>query len=716
MQTPVDYSEIKPVGMSKESQRLTGIGYANGKILDIKNDRLVGQVFFEVHPDHLQKTNDIVVDLYGNIELGFSDCAEVGTLLGRARLRGATGEGGRMGVTSTMANKPVGFHAGAYPFPSYNSNYQDENAPVECHPRFAGAIVGAAEFEITDPFEGGEGSVWFPREDNANAGLLRYCVRVRVQPKGIPPMENKADTYHYIDTKFKIQGNRNAPGFANPNNIRVYTNQEFASKEAHVASKAVGVRAFLCGLPPTEDGGGEALVSREDITEDLAGISVTRTKSFGIGEEFTICVGPDNETSDKGYEVVGFADVVCENDGQRRQIVTGGEPDPVTTVETSTVGHLDYTTLAETGTEVMVMHPGTLGVRTAVTTGWVQRGDRTVTCLGVARVRERGARRQLRSRGLQETMERKERGDTSEHDFTIEIPINNSTVYSRGEVPYPGGDGGGGGTCKRCKSTFLGLFIFFLLVGGGGLVGWWWWENYGQDMMYRRSKAYSQCGMLEDICGSDTGHSDHLRKPFEDGTSDDATGSRSLRFPKTFGNLTASSSSDEDDDGDDDKEHKDGNNLYSTAAHHRTNVVVDVDVDDNGEADISESHFSHLSDTQSQSLAESMFADERESEGERKPRKKKKKKGSKKKEKRRKRKETETVDENHEDEKQNNHEETDPLSQSLNQSLAEPFFADENDDGDGDDDVEKPRKKKRSESGNSKKKKKKRGPSRNPSV
>ena len=325
--------------------RVKGIGKGIGEVLAVQEDEIVGQVYFEVHPDHVDN-NNIIVELYGNVDLGLTDCAETGTLLS-SRI---AGEGN--------------FSWEIFPYPSYNDMYRDQF--FECHPRATGAIMAAAEFKIDDPYGSkSEGSLWFPSLDDPSneKGVLQYCVRVIVRAE--------SEESSYIDTSFQIEGSRNNENFGNS---RIFSNQAIDSKSAYVMDQSAEITSFLCGIPGDE--------------------TVGRLPIFGIGDTVSICVGPTEEYA-SDFEVIGVASVVCKNKGQTRNLVDDeGVPDMVTVVGTNTIGHIDLLTATT------VLKPGTLAVKTAITTGMVQLGEESTMCTGEAFVEKKiKTRRLMEKRG-----------------------------------------------------------------------------------------------------------------------------------------------------------------------------------------------------------------------------------------------------------------------------------------------------------------------------
>jgi len=76
----INYGALKPAGMrggKPQKRHWEGIG----SITDITNTTLTGEVYFEMHPDQLSRNKgwnqeSLIVELYGGIKFGLSDCDE----------------------------------------------------------------------------------------------------------------------------------------------------------------------------------------------------------------------------------------------------------------------------------------------------------------------------------------------------------------------------------------------------------------------------------------------------------------------------------------------------------------------------------------------------------------------------------------------------------------------------------------------------------------
>jgi hypothetical protein len=439
--------------------RVKGIGNGIGQVLAIQEDGIVGQVYFEVHPDHVTNSS-IIVELYGNIDLGLSDCAETGTLLSKSKSSSSSSSGNPLDGNDAFARDPTtgeveegNFSWEIFPFPSYNDMYLDQF--FECHPRSTGAIMAATEFKIFDPFGiSSEGSLWYPAwgDSMKQRGVLQYCVRVIVgTPPVLPPGqkndeadEEKESDSSYIDTKFLIEGDRNEANFgqSTQGEIRIYSNQVIDSKSAYVMNQEIEIISFLCRIP---------------------GNDFVRLPKFGIGDNVSICVGPTEEYA-SDYEVIGFESVICKNDGQTRNLIDeNGVPDALTVVEKNTIGHIDLLK----GTTVLM--PGILAVRTTITTGMVQLGEESTLCTGEALVEKNSKARHLKQqRGLQtETLEREERGATT-ISFTMTVnlaKIDNTTFVSKGGKNSSGGASSRWNYPQSSGWALVGSVLVMFLLG-----------------------------------------------------------------------------------------------------------------------------------------------------------------------------------------------------------------------------------------------------------
>ena len=121
------------------------IGWGMGKIVTVSNDTMVGEVYFEVHPDRLlgttaeQHQQNIVVEIYGGIQAYRQSGCDEGILLGK-RLVNMTG----------TDDKVENFAYTTFAFEVYNSMFQNDT--IECHPRSSNGAMGAAIFTLNDPF------------------------------------------------------------------------------------------------------------------------------------------------------------------------------------------------------------------------------------------------------------------------------------------------------------------------------------------------------------------------------------------------------------------------------------------------------------------------------------------------------------------------------------------------------------------------------------
>lgn len=382
--------------MRGQEGRAHGLGQGIGDVTAIQEDGLVGKVYFEVHPDRLANDN-IFVELYGEIEMGLGDCSETGVLLSKKGLAnkhidenvfdhysnnndllqqqsaGTNGQQSPSGSSQIHAKPGENFSWRVVPFPKYNEIHR--NQAFECHPRSPDAVMAAAEFAIPDPFGiSNEGTVWFPvwEQDSKQfkkKGVLQYCVRVIVESSDPRPNQ-------YIDTKFKLEGDRRQENFGD--NVRIYSNQPIDSKHAYIKNQNVEVDAFLCEDPS---------LSSESESESS---DTVEPKLYNVGDPLSICVGPKAEFAES-YQVTSFDNLICENKGQSRALIVDGVQDILTKVGRNNAGYRDV----RTGT--VVHTAGILVAHTTITTGLIQLKDKTAVCTGEAHVESKNQRDVRRS-------------------------------------------------------------------------------------------------------------------------------------------------------------------------------------------------------------------------------------------------------------------------------------------------------------------------------
>ena len=181
-QYEIKYNQLKPTGMRGEANRKTGIGAGIGKILNITNTTMEGEIYFEVDPDIMVQITSgfskrAVAELYGGIDIGLSPCDE-GIVLGKELIN-------MTGVDDRVDN----FNYDMVVFDDYNNqrffetseDQERERVPVDCHPRSTNGKIGAVRFSLEDPFYYNETSasimnIWYPLKGSMPIG--RYFVAV----------------------------------------------------------------------------------------------------------------------------------------------------------------------------------------------------------------------------------------------------------------------------------------------------------------------------------------------------------------------------------------------------------------------------------------------------------------------------------------------------------------------------------------------------------
>ena len=215
--------------------RRNGIGRGIGSITDITNTTLTGEVYFEMHPDQLSRNKgwnqeSLIVELYGGIKFGLSDCDE-GIMLRKQLVK-------MSGVNDMVDN----FEYRVVPFDEYNSAFLRES--IECHPRSVNGQMTSVVFTLNDPFYYNEQSasimnLWYPFRVDDDFGSMEFCVRVEMIDPSYSSEDDdfnddsfrKRNATSFIDTKFKVEVS--APSPANKftryqedlSEVKVYSNQ-----------------------------------------------------------------------------------------------------------------------------------------------------------------------------------------------------------------------------------------------------------------------------------------------------------------------------------------------------------------------------------------------------------------------------------------------------------------------------------------------------------
>lgn len=376
--------------------RANGIGRGIGKITNITNTTLTGEIYFEIHPDQLDQNlgwfqESLIVEMYGGIEFGLSDCAE-GIMLGK-RLVNMTG------FDDAVEN----FGYQVLPFNEYNDYFRKES--IACHPRSTNADIAAVVFTLNDPYYYNEQSpsimnLWYPFRMGMDFGSMEFCIRIEmIDPTYNSEDDDFTDDYFkkrnvtsYMDTKFKVEVvapteannfTRFQEGFSE---VKVYSNQPIGPVE--------GLTTFL---PPrynetnsTESPTSAPTTQTEIVIpvatyqcsapdeSDVAG-KYDPDRTFYLGQTFRVCVSP-TEIYEEDYAVIGFQDIVCENSDRNITIINEfGIPDMYTTISLETIGFTK-----KSGGIITSSHTASINsVITADLSGIFPDGETYFVCTGI---------------------------------------------------------------------------------------------------------------------------------------------------------------------------------------------------------------------------------------------------------------------------------------------------------------------------------------------
>ncbi len=374
-----------------------GFGPGMAEITSLNPNKFSGEVYFEVHPDRLEKEN-INIEIYGKSRIPLlTDCGDSGPLLARSKSNA---------YSPPLQDK---FSSSVFAFPTYNDIYKDDS--IECHPRASNAVMAAAEFSIDSPYDASGQA--FAQDGET----FLYCVKVVLDPPVMSPREQAMAVVHtskendesFIDTKFEISGTVN-DATANVNDlVRVFSTKAIDSKQQYVASQVIDVKAFLCKIP--------------DVTNPQNNF---QAPFFSVGQIVSICVGPSGETASEAV-VSGFQNVICANNGQSRVIVEDGRTDFLTTVAGSALGFVDIIT-----GQMLPGGAGILSVQTIVTTGWLQLGDTSMECTGEVLVQPTSNRR-LQD-GSSTSLERETRDGVTK-EFKVNVGLSQTFVGPQSSAP-----------------------------------------------------------------------------------------------------------------------------------------------------------------------------------------------------------------------------------------------------------------------------------------
>mmetsp|Transcript_45951 Transcript_45951/g.51238 ORF Transcript_45951/g.51238 Transcript_45951/m.51238 type:complete len:747 (+) Transcript_45951:15-2255(+) len=222
--------------------------------------------------------NTYTVEVYTGVDAEQDDCA-TGKLLVNE---------GTFIITKTVSNEE---------FP-YNQKFKDIGGKL--FPQFTEGIVGQAIVTLSDPLYA---SIFTIDNDNDDIdGTIEFCVRITITAA------NDRITSQ-IDSKKKIKINltANIADFVQDVDIKQSDTKLFEK----TVSKEVDVVSFVCNN------------KNEQIQDG---------RSFSLGQNFRVCVGPTKGGIESGYEVDGFNELSC---GGVPLVINKVATDVLTTIESS---------------------------------------------------------------------------------------------------------------------------------------------------------------------------------------------------------------------------------------------------------------------------------------------------------------------------------------------------------------------------------------------
>jgi hypothetical protein len=329
----LDRYEIRAVGEED--------GKPYGQVISL--DPLVGYGYFEAHPLQVAERGSITLEIFANVPDDEEDC-DNGVLV-----ESVPADNFIIGVDST-------------PFPGYNEMYKDIEG--KSYPATTNGKVGSSEFSISDfRYPKGDKQIYFPNRggDGNQDGTVEFCLRLSI--KKDYTRDGQLEYVSYIDTRYKIDIDltANFESFSDQV-VQIYANRPTDFDTEVVAT--IDVDTFVC---------------------DDDNSRVPDTKSYGIGQDFRICVGPSDD-ADENYEVEKFVEVKCGNAGEKRTLVDNFQVDPLTSIDVNSDSN------------------GVLGVNSVVTSGYISNGDEQFTCSGQVALKYNNGRRILNvNNGLRRT-------------------------------------------------------------------------------------------------------------------------------------------------------------------------------------------------------------------------------------------------------------------------------------------------------------------------
>lgn len=271
-------------------------GKPNGKVLSISPFK--GEMYFEANPSKL--TDEGGPPLYGmvyaNVPEG-KECDE-GTLLVSGSFIFENGDP---------------FEAIPEPFDEYARLY---NGPGPAFPQTHNGRIGKTVFSIgPDPFSlKGDQQIWFPRDNDESVGTLEMCVRTQLMvdfkgPSPDDPLDGVIDSVSFVDTKFHVDVSSVGNFSTFSSDIKIVPREISILKTQ--LEKTVPIRSFLC------------YENRTEVADEI---------EFIPGQDFRLCVQTEESIRER-YAPESFTEIKCSNKASSRDIVKGGVPDPLTTID-----------------------------------------------------------------------------------------------------------------------------------------------------------------------------------------------------------------------------------------------------------------------------------------------------------------------------------------------------------------------------------------------
>jgi len=358
----------------RAANRYGGEGYGMGRIANITNTTLMGEVYFEIHPGQLSRNTGVfqesmLVELYaggglfvrnqGNRrnEMGFglTPCTE-NIMLGH-RLINMTGWDDRV----------ENFDWWVQPFDNYNDVFLKEK--VSCHPRSNNGRLAKLNFTLNDPFYYTADSdavmtMWYPFEMDKNYrgptpeyGSMEFCIHIElIDPTFVSENDDWNDDYFkkrnvtsFIDTKFRVDiteptaENNWTRYIENVSEVKTYSSQDIGYVPGLATYLPLRYEIENFTKPPEPPPPLEIVIPLNTFRcsapdeSDVPG-SYDPDRSYTPGQTFRLCVGP-GAGFETDFEITGFENVICENGNRNLTLFDEfGMADNYTVVRTDTLG------------------------------------------------------------------------------------------------------------------------------------------------------------------------------------------------------------------------------------------------------------------------------------------------------------------------------------------------------------------------------------------